>query len=399
MNTSRLISYIFVFTLISCVDPVFFDIELPNDLPIVISGNISNQPGPYQVIISRSFDVQSKRDLRVPISAKQVTLTDELGYLEELMETKPGVYQTSADGMRGRIGGVYLLRVEFPDGKVYESVPDTLLAPGYIDSLFYNFNPIQNYSGGLDYGFDISVNAHGNLQNAHRYMWNVRGTFKALTHPELLAVYYPNLTSCFPIPNEGIPCNYLQACTGLRNLKWVTGDETYPPGYTRVGPCECCTCWYDIFSNSPTLSDAALNAKDNFPNKSVFRVPINPWYFMYKIRIEVSQRTLTENSFKLFKSVQEQKTATGSLFQPVTGQIPATFSQVSGDPTPVNGIFYASGIATRSTYITPEDIPAWVPVPKINYDDPDFLSTSIGQVSCFDLFPNATNIKPDFWLD
>ncbi|MBK7652915.1 MAG: hypothetical protein IPJ20_22225 [Flammeovirgaceae bacterium] len=113
---------------------------------------------------------------------------------------------------------------------------------------------------------------------------------------------------------------------------------------------------------------------------------------MFKIHIEVTQATLTENSFQFFKSIRDQKEAVGSLFQPITGKIPSTFIQLKGTTTPIVGIFYASGVASKSKYITPADVPPQVTIPHVDF-------SKIGWLSCLELFPNATNIKPDFWED
>lgn len=119
---------------------------------------------------------------------------------------------------------------------------------------------------------------------------------------------------------------------------------------------------------------------------------------MYKIRVEVLQLTLTKHAFGFFKSIQAQKEATGSLFQPITGKIPTTFFQVSGTPTSISGIFYAAGSSTKSKYITPEDVPFPIIVPEVDFA-PRPPGPGLGWISCLELLPNATNTKPDFWQD
>jgi len=373
----------------SCVDRIIFDVDLPQELPLAVSGYISNQPGPYQVYLSSSFDTQSNVNLKNPISAKQVVLFDELGNSEELMEIGKGIYQTSET--QGRVGGIYTLKIELVDGRIYESLPDTLLAPGQIDSLYYVFTADQDFAGVTSYGFDISINAQGNEENDLRYMWSMTGTFKAETQPWRTI---PGMGSCYPIPELSNRCNFIPLCTGLRNVSL----PYFTPAYERVSDCECCTCWYQVFTSSPILSDDFFTAVPDYAELPIYRVPLDEWIFMFKIHVQVSQKTLTERSFRFFGSIRDQKEAIGSLFQPISGKIPGAFVQIAGTPTPISGLFYAAGISSRSMYITPYDVPGSIPVPIVNYE-PRNGGPGQGWVSCLELFPNATNVKPTFWED
>ncbi len=170
MRVTRQISFVSILILSSCVDRISYPVTLPQNLPVAVYGNISNQPGPYQVNINTSFDTESSTSFRTPVSARHVNLTDELGNNEELQEVIIGVYQTSPTGMQGRIGGVYKLRIELLNGNIFESIPDTLLSPGAIDTLYTEFNSKQGSSGQTLYGFDLTVNSHANEQHGSRYM-------------------------------------------------------------------------------------------------------------------------------------------------------------------------------------------------------------------------------------
>lgn len=394
MSTARLLSIALILIVSACIDRLEYSVGLPKDLPISVSGFISNQPGPYTVYLNSSFDIGSKVNLKNPVLAKHVNLLDELGNDEELVEVQSGVYQTSST--QGRIGGVYTLRLEFLDGSVYESIPDTILMPGKIDSLYHEFTTVQDNSGATSYGFNVLANARGNSQNDIRYIWKMIGTFKAITHPELFSTVHPN--GCYPIPEEFNKCNYMPLCTGLRNTAPRNIIPRNPIDFKRVGPCECCTCWYQIFNNTPILSDAIYNTKINYSALPIYRIPLSEWIFMFKIHTEVTQTTLTLNSFQFFKSIKDQRDAVGSLFQPITGKIPNSFKQISGTPKPINGIFFAGGMTSKSMYIAPEDVPNQVPVPIVDFA-PRGAAPGLGWISCLELFPNATNTKPDFWVE
>ncbi len=389
MISTKHISIISILLLASCIDRINFDINLPYDLPIAIDGHITNLPGPYQVTISRSFDTQSTEYLRTPVSAKQIILMDDLGNHEELTEVKAGLYETSATGMKGRIGGVYKIRIELFDDRIYESLPDTILTPGTVDTLYHDFNLKLDQAGVEQYGFDLKANSTGNTGSETRYMWNMTATFKSITHPEKYDPDKPQ--GCYPIPEEFGKCNLVPLCTGLRN---TAPRNSRIPIFKDVGPCECCTCWYKLTNNAPILSDALLAAKANYNALLIYRIPLDQWMFMFKVHTEVTQSTLTLNSFRFFKSITEQKNAIGSLFQPITGKIPNTFIQIAGTATPINGIFYAAGVDSKSMYITRDDVPKQSLIPEVNFN-----IRGNGWFSCLELFPDATMTKPAFWVD
>lgn len=381
LRVERLFSFALIILLSSCVDRFFYEVDLPQGLPLAVFGHISNQDGPYEVNINTSFDVNSAELTKKPVSVNHVTILDALGNGEELKEVSPGIYQTDPSGLKGKIGGVYKLRIELPDGKIYESIPDTLLAPGKIDSLYDSFYSRVDASGTTRYGFDLMANSTSNSKST-RYMWNFTGTFKALTHPESMNTAK---SQCYPINGK---CNFLPPCSGMRNI----GAVYEGPIFERAEPCSCCTCWYKIFNTAPILSDEIFS-KGSYSNIKIYDVPLSEWYFQDKIRTMVTQTTLSLKSFEYFKSIKQQKESVGSLSQPTVGRIPNAFIQISGDPAPINGIFYSAGTHSKSIYITPLDVKGTVPIPKVRYD------LGIGLVDCRELFPYSTNVQPSDWIE
>ncbi|GAC1383873.1 MAG: hypothetical protein NVSMB45_11520 [Ginsengibacter sp.] len=94
-------------------------IDLNSSSPrIVIEANISNQPGPYTVKLSRSVNF-NQSNVFPPISGAKVKLSDEGSVVNEtLIETSPGTYKSKL--IKGIAGHTYLLSVT-DNGKVYEA--------------------------------------------------------------------------------------------------------------------------------------------------------------------------------------------------------------------------------------------------------------------------------------
>lgn len=390
MISRRTLSFLYILIASSCIDRLDFDVELPLGIPLTVDGSITNRPGPYRIKISSGFDTKSEFQQRVPVSLRwikvmELTQQEE----EELVEVSTGTYETRATGIQGRVGGVYQIQFELLDGRVYESLPDTLLEPGTIESAYSNFTVKQDNKGVDDYGFDIGLSSKGNSKEGGRYMWKMKGTFKAITRPELIPTNPPK-TQCFPFTVNGAQrCNFLPPCTGLQNtsLPWQVAQ------FVRVGPCTCCTCWYDIYNNSPLLNNDVLPRSGNYKDIYLGRIPVNEWIFMFKIYVDVSQATITNQTFRFFQSIKDQQDATNNIFQPITGKIPSNFNQLEGTPSPINGLFYAAGVDVRTILLTPEDVPNQNLIPEVD------LYSGVDWISCLELFPNSTNIKPAFWED
>jgi hypothetical protein len=112
----------------------------------------------------------------------------------------------------------------------------------------------------------------------------------------------------------------------------------------------------------------------------------------HKIRMDVSQMSLSRQTFRFWKAIQNQKEATGNLFQPVSGKIPSNFVQVSGTPVPIAGLFFATGLSRKVKYVDRFQLPPNL-ASEISTDELIFRD------DCRKLFINSSDNKPGFWQD
>ena len=82
----RLCSLVLMLSTAACVDRIDIETDISDGFPIAVEGFITDEPGPYKVEISKSFDMESKESIKAPISAKKVSILDDLGYSEDLVE-------------------------------------------------------------------------------------------------------------------------------------------------------------------------------------------------------------------------------------------------------------------------------------------------------------------------
>jgi hypothetical protein len=379
MKDRSILSVLLILLGAGCVDRLDIDIGGSSYYPVVIDGHISDQPGPYVIRVSKAFDIESKLSLKTDINVKNMIITDNHGTSEKLTKIRPGVYQTHQNGIRGTIGRVYQLKVELLDGRVYESNPDTLLSPGSIDSIHYEYKEERINEGELIYGFDVFFNSSSGDRSNFHFLWQFVGTYKVDANPELydticIANISAELEGRCPKP---LPCSGYVYNRELEVLEMIE-------------PCECCICWVNFFNENVIISDNQLIEGGSLRAIKAGYVPINQWTFKYKVNVEIRQLSLSRQSFAFWKSVKDQKQASNSLFLPVTGKVPSNFTQIGGPTAPVEGVFFATSISSKSVFITPKDVPNQSTIPV-----QDFPLAN----SCLRLFANASTLKPSFWED
>ena len=373
-----------------CVDRIALPRQT-SEPRVVIAGHISADPGPYMVKVSESLDILNPYEIAKPLTVRQMLLIDDLGNIDTLtapVNGTAGQYYTREDGVRGIPGRAYKIRFETRDGRIYESVYDTLpVSAGRIDSVYtsferrdkvfdedtrYNFED-QDFT----YGFNIQFNASG-LNSRNWHMWNFIGTYQVRTDPTRHRI--PCLGGGPDCPKDSGNCGCLSPleCSGA-----------YSGGLSE---CECCVCWVTVNNTAPVLPDLRLTGLNHI---SAAFMPLTPYTFMFKVHARVDQLAISGQTYSFFKAILQQQQAKGSLFQPMTGQIRGNIVQVSGNPVQAEGIFYSTLATSKAIFIYPEEIPDPKFIPEI---DPRWYPYKKIWNSCLD-FPKSTTTKPSFWID
>jgi len=382
------VKILILFTMIACVDRININIDPNTPFALVISGYITDQPGPYTILVQRGYDIESLGN-RTPISIQSVVMSDDHGVSEELSEIRNGVYSTDSAGIRGIVGRAYKLRVELKTGRVYESVPDTLKAGGNVDSVYVHYTTDKDFSGGPDrYALDVLFNSSTeSIESDYYYLWRFVGTYQVKTQPQFHRVQCAGVADDCPTPvNCGCPSPL--PCSG-----YVFGKTIYDLVYVK--PSTCSICWVNIFNSTPLVSDDKIADHGQFNAVNAAHIIVTQYMVMFKMHLEIQQMRVSRNAFLFWKAIKDQKLAIGSLFQPVTGKIPTNFVQVAGPSGMVEGTFFAAGINSKAIYVRPLDIPFLVLIPQdVSYPYPNKIS----QGSCLD-FPYSTTKKPLFWKD
>ena len=378
-------SLVLFFCLLSCVDRIHFDVPGQLKYPVAIEGFISNQPGPYEINVTNSFDIDSDQATKTPASVKKMTILDDIGNSEILTEHATGNYKTDPSGIRGVIGRVYRLRVELLNGDVFESTPDTLREPGSLDSVYTRFE-IVNSGGPPKYAFRVLFNSTNEGTSSRCFQWTFTATYKVNTVPE---ADREGEACGTPLDCEKCSiCNLVWKCSGIRNV-----GTPKDPVFVRMFPCTCCTCWYSIYNELPIM--ASLDGLKGIHMRGALAgsVAVDDIIFQNKVIVEVQQQSISDNTYRFYRGINIQHDAVNSLFQPVSGKLPGNFVQEKDGVPPVLGVFYAAGVARKILTINRNDIPFGTYVLL-----PEFPPPVVG-ANCHNLRPHSTNERPAIWED
>ena len=357
-------------TQFSCVERIDFEVP-PASVQTVVEGMITSDPGPYTVKVSRGINLDALSAKNTPVGGLEITLFDDQGNSEPLVEDSEGVYVTGGV-IQGEIGRAYHIRIETPDGQIYESTPDILNPTGQMEAINFEYEArtIEENFGQVPADvFNIFVDGNAGILEESYTRWRFSGTYEVETFPKFRERRIPTYR-----PFKDPP-----TCSGYI----VVG--AIPMGrLEKVADCTCCFCWVNDFEQAPQLSDNLLVSNNEFRNIKVAEVPINPSTFYNKYRVTIEQMSMSRNAFEFFRLIRSQKENASNIFQSTFGEIPGNIQAVNNSD-PIVGIFWATSIDTLSRFIQRSDVP--YPVTDIEFST----------ISCLERYENSTIEKPDGW--
>jgi hypothetical protein len=158
------------FLVVSCEKEITLDLDDKSG-NIVIEANITDQPGPYFVRITKSIAFTQENEYP-PVENTYVSLVDDLGQSEVLKYAGKGVYQTTF--FQGQSGRTYTLRI-MAEGKEYiaqSTMPDVVNFEGLEQDSFmvggeisYTLLPIFTDPPALGNRYLFSYNVNNRSKN------------------------------------------------------------------------------------------------------------------------------------------------------------------------------------------------------------------------------------------
>ncbi|MCB0487373.1 MAG: DUF4249 domain-containing protein [Cyclobacteriaceae bacterium] len=370
----------------ACVDRLAIDGVAQEEGTLVVDGLITDAPGPYQVRLFRASVSDAILNNAKPVFAKEVLIFDDLGNTEVLSYKEDGLYETAPDGIRGRPGRKYGVRIKLLDGTDYESQLDEMNPVGSIDSLYYEWEAYKPLKGPPEYGFRIFSNTRGNNPGAH-LRWRFSGTYVLETFPQFRRLNDANCGST-PPPPDPPPCSGWVYNLAVPGNRFAGGSLEY------VGECTCCICWVTQQEKKPTLSEDVVVTDGTFANIEVGYVSFDQWTFgKKKYMVKVEQMSLSPAAYDFWQVFKDQKEGSSSLFQPAFGRTTTNLYSTNSNNT-VMGIFYAAAIRTKVMFLTADDAKVVVPPYDIEPKENCVLWSDCERLAAF---PNGLAYPPPEW--
>ncbi|MBD2755489.1 DUF4249 domain-containing protein [Spirosoma validum] len=293
---------------VSCVTEFQPDsVSIPPSL--IVEGEITDQPGPYRIRLTRTADY-SYKSLNLLETGATITISDNLGN-QEILQENTGVYSTKATGLQGVAGRTYKVSIKTKDGKVYESTPELLKAAPPIQKLYYKY----------------TVEPTGILFS-RRQGWDV---YLDTKDPEPLDNYYRwNWTHYEP----------LEACYKAE----IPGGGGVYTGLVCCEPCWDITRCYNCINVN---SDANTNGQV-ISGQFIMRVPYKSTGRYY---LEVQQQAISEGAYTFWKSVRQLVSNTGGLFDAAPSLVQGNMRCISDPATRAYGFFGATGVSEQYIYV------------------------------------------------
>ncbi|GAB1415554.1 hypothetical protein MASR2M117_09600 [Paludibacter sp.] len=116
----------------SCTKEIDIDLN-STDTQLVIEGNITDDPGPYTVKLSKTVNFSDANNYP-PFTDAMVIISDNTGIVDTLTETIPGLYQTNF--ITGIQGNAYTLKI-IAENKQYNAT-STMPHKVNLDSIYFN---------------------------------------------------------------------------------------------------------------------------------------------------------------------------------------------------------------------------------------------------------------------
>ena len=165
----------FVFwALYSCTEPFEFDDEPTFESALVIEGRITDQNKTQNILISRSFPLDTVIT-SVELGAS-VQITDDNGRIFNFDDMGDGSYNSSFP-FAAEQDRSYTLSITTSNGNSYVSEPSSIRAKSNIDEII----AVREFKDDLEEGVFIYLNSFDPTNNGNYYLYEYEETYKIIT--------------------------------------------------------------------------------------------------------------------------------------------------------------------------------------------------------------------------
>lgn len=327
---TKLLTFCIISSLIhiSCVKEYWPELEEWHENLLTVEGKITNEIGPYTVLLSRSIAVD-KNPEEVPESGAIVSITDNEDNIETLIEIEKGKYITSQFGMQGVVGRKYKITIKTSDGSTYESAYEELRAPVDIDELSATIETKSILTNGdlsIEDGVQFYVLFSNNNNTKNFFYWELAETWE----------YHSTQTIDYQMFKD----DNRESIRSVEDLHPVDDSRFLYYCYNN-----------DIMRETFTFNSKYSNASNSLIPLSFLSFKNEKSYIKYKL--EVNQLSISENANVFLKKIKEQESDQSGLYTTQPVQIRGNIYNINNENEPVLGYFFIAGISAKNILIRP----------------------------------------------
>lgn len=347
---------------------------------LVVDGKITNEEGPYTIRLSLSSDLDLVR--YTPLKNASVIIQEENGPSERLVEVSSGEYQTSKTGIRGEVGKRYQLQIESPDGRVYESNFQQLIAPTPIENVYTEIESKFFTEDNADaIGLQFYVDAGSSPNEQDYFLWLSDATFKYRAEYPIEATY------------QGF-------------------DLPFPK------PDSLSVCW-----RKDTVNQVTTYNTGDYADPAVKKIPL---HFIKSTDISLSERysplvkqyTVNKEAYEFWQSIEAQLNTDANLYSTQPYQTRGNIKNINQPDEAVLGFFLVAGVSEKRIFVNaPTNLPLYEAACFYDYEGygwrwaepattyPIYIARgpeglALAPNGCLDCRDHGgTIIEPDFWED
>ena len=292
---------VLVVLLISCEEIIAIDPEISQEKILVLEGGITDEPPPYHISLRTAQYISGVGENTLGVGAI-ITLSDNTGKLEVLIEETPGNYKTTGAQISGQVGGSYKLHIELANGEQYQSDYDIMPSPVVVDYVYEELvsEPILNN--------ELTVIGH--------------------------SVFHKIYTN---IENDKTQKIYIKATQRNAIIEREVGLGT---GCEDFGPPICYVKREINISDLFLISNLKTDA-DNL-NLEIAHVPIEYKGLYYT---SFSIESISPIAHDYYSAIKKQLETAGTIFDPLIPSVPGNIYGINGTKRTAEGYFRAYAIS------------------------------------------------------
>jgi len=302
---------------LGCIEEYFFTIPDSSNSFLIVEGQITDEPGPYFVKLSKSVSINSSEV--EPVSTAEIQIEKE-GMVYKLVQLGDGLY--ASEGFQAEPEANYRLSISL-DGSQYQSSWQKLKASPEMDSVYYivDEEETENPDVAID-GIQWFVDRHGQGSDAElfRYQWDETWQI-GVSWPTF--EYYVGNDLTEPIPVED-----------RRN-----------------------TCWINKPSSKINLTSTSTLSENVVSEHPLFFASDEEERFTIKYSLLVRQYALEEDEYEFWRALRESNAEGGNLFDKQPASVVGNIINISDPEETVLGFFSANGVTEQRVFVTRRELP------------------------------------------